>query len=152
MHFNEYHFVLLSIWIGHLERKHNILPRSDGHAPNAKRKRAVLDDDDELATMEHQINKRSRVNANSTSIQELSSINASILRPLTPSPPPPSAIGNPTNCNATGQASTLQDARVQNEKYNVIHISDRELNKFMRNGRIEVHNGKLILGDSIGQE
>lgn len=138
--------------IGHLERKHNIPPGSDGHAPSAKRSRAVLDDDDgNYTTMEQQIHKRARFIANSTSIHERSSIDAMIQRPRTPSTPPP-ATQNPADGNATERASTLRAVRVQNETYNVVHISDRELNKLMRNGRIEVKNGQLILSDSVEQE
>lgn len=149
MHFSKISIVLLSILIGHLERKHNIPPGSGGHAPSAKRKRAALnDDDDDFTTMDRQIHKRARVNANSTSIHERSLIDAINPRPRTPSTPPPPAIGHPTNSNATGQALTSPIVRAENGTYNVLHISDRELNKFMRNGRIEINNGQLILKDS----
>lgn len=136
-----------------MERKHNILPSNDEvRVPNAKRKRAALDNDDNYSVPEHHIPKRTRPNANSTAIQERSPIGAiTPPRPVTPSTPPP-AIGDLTNNNGIQPASTSQIVCAQNEGYNVIHISDRELNKFMQSGRVEVKNGMLILKDSDEQE
>lgn len=144
---------------GHLERKHNILPASsDGHVQTAKRKRSAMDNDDNsddddnyFTTMEQHAQKRARPNANSTSIYERTPIDAIIPRPMTPPSPP--AIGNLTNAGRS--ANNRQPSNVlcmPNKAYNVVYISDRELNKFMRNGRIGIKNGRLVFQDTMDDD
>lgn len=155
-------FNAISQFAGHLERKHNILPGgSDCHPQTGKRNRSCMDDDDNsddddddyYAAMEQHAQKRACTNANSTSIDDRRPIDAIIPRPMLP-PPPPAAIGNvmDASCNANRQPSTSKSTSnvicIQNKAYNVVYMSDRELNKFMRNGRVGVNNGRLVFNDS----
>lgn len=158
-------FVLFLIFSGHLERKHNILPgSSDDHERSAKRKRSVVENDaksddvghDYYPTVYQHVQKRARPNANSTNIEERAPIDAIIPRPMTPPSPSPPPIANLANASRNSsinkQPSTPQVICLRNEAYNVVHISDRELNKFMRSGRVGIRNGRLILNDSIDDE
>lgn len=138
-----------------MERKHsNRSPGNDGPSLSVKRKRAAMEDDD-FTMMGRHMQKHARVSANSNGIQEHSS---NISRPVTPpwplqSPPPSSsAIDNPTDYNATEQPNALATVRFQNEAYNVVHVSDREINKLMQIGRVRIVNGKMFLKDSVDQE
>lgn len=141
----------ISHLIGHVKRKHGDVQGNGEPARHAKRKCNAMADDD-VIIMDQPRQKRARTNANSNHVQEHSS---SPLRPITPpmqSPSSSPANENATNNTATQQPFALSTVQLENDTYNVVHISDCELNKLMEGGRVRISNGQMFLKDSVEEE
>lgn len=116
---------------GHLARKHSsILPRlSETENRSSKRGYDEIQADEPL--IDQQSNKRQRLDAD----QDYQAMNGPIVpRPQTP----------PIEIDSEEKEQPI----VQQGEYNLVHISDRELNKFLQMGRIRVMNGHLYMNDS----
>lgn len=138
-----------------MTRKHNdCAQENDGPSTNTKRKRGASEDEDSLLMGQQKMQKRAHGNASSNGVHEHSSIIPPAVTPPLPSQTPPpssstSAVDYPTNENAAKQPNVLAMTPFRKEAYNLIHISDRELNKLMRTGRVQVCSGQMFLKDSI---
>lgn len=121
-------------------------PRNRGPAPAAKRGRAEMADDD-FEAMERSILKRALrfrwILFNIFNKHPTTASNTTIAT---------TTIGPFNRSKCFERAITLPIIELQNAKYNVVHVSDAELNKFMQIGRIQIKNGQLILKDSVQQE
>lgn len=123
----------------HLLRKHNISTR-DTASPAVIQKQNEIDDINKcIQLIDQQIVKRPRYDAGRTIAEALDE--AVIPRPQTP------PFENPTEPSVE-EIVSLPIVQFDNKVYNLVHVSDYELNKLMMDGRIRIHEGYLYMNDS----
>lgn len=129
---------------GHLLRIHNVAVKESAR-PAVKRKRSELEtSSDGIQVIDQPIIKRQRYDAAQTINEALN--DAIISRPQTP------PIETQTDTEATEETTAMPIVQFDNKTYNLVHVSDSELNKFMVNGRIRIHNGYLYMNDTEQEE
>lgn len=116
----------------HVIRKHADLAIAGlNETKNRQSKRDCADIEDDEPFVDQQSTKRQRLDAD----QGYQEMNGSIVqRPQTP----------PIEIDSEEKQQSID----QHEEYNLVHISDRELNKFLQMGRIRIINGHLYMNDS----
>lgn len=131
---------------GHLLRKHR--GRLNAPAPARPKKRKCSELQKQMTTQEHHFVSRPRYD--SGVCYDPDAYETNIPRPETP--PPPTYHDEPAANENGDMGQHLPIAQYEKKNYNLVHISDEQLNKFMEFRRIGVRNGQLYLKDTDERE
>lgn len=132
---------------GHLLRKHNISSNEE-NSKAVKRKRTETVGAD-FEAIDQQIIKRQCPNVNQTITDDLNDTFISQSQTQANENLAVTAISETTEGTHGNQEAThLPIVKFEQKIFNLVHISDQELNKLMLNGRIRIQNGYLYMNDS----
>lgn len=136
--------MLKSSMDGHLLRKHN--STLNGNVRMAVKRKRTYPNNDDNRVIDQEIVKRQRFDADQTIMEALN--DAFIQRQQTPPIESPTEIVANEPNKTTDVIEALPLVHFDKKTYNMVHISDQELNQLMVNGRIRIHNGHLYMNDS----